>query len=233
MLVVDALTLQRGPQHFEYSLSCAPGEVVVLLGPSGSGKSTLLDLIAGFEVGQGGLFWQQQALLPLAVAQRPVTTLFQQHNLFEHLSLAQNIALALAGSVKLTDDEQAKVSEVAKALQIEALLDKKPAALSGGQQQRGALARALLRQRPILLLDEPFSALDPVLRCECLALVRQLAERWQLAVLLVSHQLSDAQRIADKVAFIESGRVVQLASPQALVDAPATPAISAYLQACV
>jgi thiamine transport system ATP-binding protein len=232
MLELDKLSLRRDGAIFEYSLSCAPGEVVALLGPSGGGKSTLLDLIAGFEQGDGVLTWQQHSLLGRPVAQRPVTTLFQQHNLFEHLTLAQNIALAYVGRVKLHEAERVEVEAVAQSLSIQSLLDKRPGELSGGQQQRGALARALLRQRPVLLLDEPFSALDPVLRCECLDLVRELAKQWQLAVLLVSHQLSDAKRIADRIAFIEQGRVAQFDAPDDLIHAPATLGIAAYLKAC-
>lgn len=233
MLTVDRLNLKRGDLNFSYTLTCSPGEVVVLLGPSGGGKSTLLDLIAGFESGDGGLYWGQDSLLACPVSKRPVTTLFQQYNLFEHLTLLQNIALAYVGHIKPNANDYQSILSVAKALQIDDLLHKLPAQLSGGQQQRGALARALLRQRPVLLLDEPFSALDPVLRCECLDLVRSLAQQWQLAVLLVSHQFSDAKRIADRVAFIESGRVVQLATPQILIDAPATPGVMGYLKACL
>ncbi|WP_432454100.1 MULTISPECIES: thiamine ABC transporter ATP-binding protein [unclassified Agarivorans] len=230
MLKIEQLTCLRQQQPFTYQLTVEAGEVVALLGASGSGKSTLLELIAGFvKPSAGQLTWQEQDLLSLAIAQRPVTSLFQQHNLFHHLSLEQNIALGISPALKLTQLQQQQLHEVASSLGITSLLDKRPDQVSGGQQQRAALARCLLRQQPILLLDEPFSALDPVLRLECLDLVKDLAKQWQFAVLMVTHQWQDAQRVAKRVAFIEQGQTRQFAATEHLAAHPANAHIAHYL----
>ncbi|MGY5452417.1 thiamine ABC transporter ATP-binding protein [Agarivorans sp. MS3-6] len=230
MLKINQLSCQREQQLFNYQLDVAAGEVVALLGASGSGKSTLLELIAGFVPATSGeLIWQGENILQQPIAQRPVTSLFQQHNLFHHLTLAQNIALGIAPSLKPSKNQQQQISEVADSLGIADLLQKRPDQVSGGQQQRAALARCLVRQQPILLLDEPFSALDPMLRLECLELVKQLAEQWQLAVLMVTHQWQDASRVAKRVAFIEQGKTQQFAETDTLQNYPANSHIAHYL----
>lgn len=230
MLSISELQCQRHHQQFSYSLEVKPGEVVALLGASGSGKSTLLELISGFvPADQGSLSWKGDDLLALPISQRPVTSLFQQHNLFHHLSLKQNITLGISQQLKLSTAQRQQVSDIADSLGISAILDKRPDQVSGGQQQRAALARCLIRHRPILLLDEPFSALDPMLRLECLELVKQLAEQYQLAVLMVTHQWQDALRVAQRVAFIEQGRTQQFASLKQLEQSPANQHIAHYL----
>jgi len=230
MLSIAKLQCQRQLHHFNYSLEVKPGEVVALLGASGSGKSTLLELIAGFiPASAGDLNWQGESLLALPIAQRPVTSLFQQHNLFHHLSLQQNIALGLSKKLKLNAKQQEQMMQIAEQLGIASILNKRPDQVSGGQQQRAALARCLVQNRPILLLDEPFSALDPMLRLECLELVKQLAEQYQLAVLMVTHQWQDALRVAQRVAFVEQGQTQQFASVEQLQQAPANPHIAHYL----
>jgi len=186
-------------------------------------------MIAGFETASGVLLWQGQSILELLVAKRPVSSLFQQHNLFEHLTVQQNLALGINGRLKLDRHEQAHIDKVAEQLGIAQWLASYPGALSGGQNQRAALARTLLRQRPILLLDGPFSALDPVLRADCLTLVRNLASEHQLAVLLVTHQFSDACAIANEFAFIEQGRVIQQYPPQELQTNPANAQVAQFL----
>ncbi|MFM2484599.1 thiamine ABC transporter ATP-binding protein [Celerinatantimonas yamalensis] len=230
MLEVKALTFSRGSQQFCYNLRAQRGEVVALLGQSGCGKSTLLAMIAGFVKATGHVSWNGQSMLEQSIAERPVSSLFQSHNLFDHLSIRQNLALGLDGSLKLNKAQQGHLHQVAQQLGIADLLDRRAADLSGGQIQRAALARALLRQRPILLLDEPFSALDPVLRYDGLKLVQQLARQHQLAVLLVTHQLSDARAIAESVAFIDQGQVVQQCSPAELQTHPANEQVAHYLR---
>ncbi|MDO6762925.1 thiamine ABC transporter ATP-binding protein [Agarivorans sp. 1_MG-2023] len=230
MLSISKLCCVRQQQQFHYQLEVNPGEVVALLGASGCGKSTLLELIAGFVPASGGsLSWLGEDLLGLPIKQRPVTSLFQQHNLFHHLSIEQNIALGLSPSLKLNAQQREQLSQIANNLGIAGLLNKRPDQVSGGQQQRAALARCLVRQQPILLLDEPFSALDPMLRLECLELVKQLAEEWQLAVIMVTHQWQDAQRVAERVAFIEAGTTRQFASPAELLTSPSNAHIARYL----
>lgn len=229
MLEVKQLKTRRQDLSFCYDLHCHPGQIVALLGASGCGKSTLLAMIGGFIPATGILEWQGESLLDKPVAQRPLSSLFQHYNLFAHLTIWQNLALGMKGSLKLSADEQQRLIQVAKRLSIQDYLQQRPESLSGGQSQRAALARALLRGRPVLLLDEPFSALDPILRDECLQLVKELCYEHQLAILLVTHQFSDARAIADEVAFIEHGRVIQQCSPQALQSHPASDAVSRYL----
>ncbi len=230
MLSISKLQCQRQQHQFNYSLEVKPGEVVALLGASGSGKSTLLELVAGFiPASAGQLNWRGDNLLARPIHQRPVTSLFQQHNLFHHLSLQQNIALGVSKKLTLKTEQQQQVMQIAHNLGIASILDKRPDQVSGGQQQRAALARCLVQNRPILLLDEPFSALDPILRLECLELVKQLAEQYQLAVLMVTHQWQDALRVAQRVAFIEQGQTQQFASVEQLQQAPANEHIAHYL----
>ncbi len=138
-----------------------------MLGPSGAGKSTLLNLIAGFlPPASGSLRINGEVHNATPPAQRPVSMLFQENNLFNHLTVRQNISLGIHPGLKLSREEQAQVAAMAGQMGIDALLERLPGELSGGQRQRAALARCLVRQQPVLLLDEPFSALDPALRQE-------------------------------------------------------------------
>src|SRR5690606_16318521 len=144
-------------------------------GPSGGGKTTLLHAIAGFEQPEAGsLRFAGQDLLPLAPAQRPVSMLFQDHNLFPHLTAAENVALGLKPSLRLDAGERERVAATLAEVNLAELASRRPAELSGGQRQRVALARALLRGKPLMLLDEPFGALDPGLRREMIARVDAL-----------------------------------------------------------
>jgi len=150
---------------YRYDLRVNAGEVVGILGPSGSGKSTLIDLLAGFLLPAGGAIRYDDTLLnELPPEKRPITTLFQQHNLFEHLTAEQNLLIGLHGTIRGTPEEHARARAILGELGIADQADKVVTALSGGQQQRVALGRALLRRRPILLLDEPFTGLDAATR---------------------------------------------------------------------
>jgi thiamine transport system ATP-binding protein len=194
-----------------YNLGLEPGEVVALSGPSGAGKSTLLDLLAGFLAPDDGTITVDGIdITALAVDRRPVTILFQRHNLFEHLSVEINVALGLNANLKLTADDWARVHQALADVGIAALASVPAARLSGGEQQRAALARSLVRAKPVLLLDEPFAALDPETREEMLALVRRIADEQQLMVLLVTHEANDAKRIADRHFVLQSGELTEL-----------------------
>ena len=144
------------------------------------------------------------------------------------MSVYQNIAIGLAPSLKLTVDQKHSIQEVAHQVGIADLLTRKPASLSGGQQQRVGLARCLVRRRPILLLDEPFSALDPALRYELLALLRSQADQLQLTTLLVTHHPEEAARVADKLVFIHHGRILEQGNRE-LLSTPQTAELAAYL----
>jgi len=192
-----------------FDLDVAAGEVLSLIGPSGSGKSTLLSLIAGFvSASNGQILVRNIDIQALSPAQRPVTIVFQEHNLFPHLDLFTNVALGVNPSLKLTSEQASAVAEALQKLGLGGLEKRLPGQLSGGQRQRVALARALVREREILLLDEPFAALGPALREEMIELVKALVAKQGMAALLVSHQPADALLASARTAFIDHGRVI-------------------------
>ncbi|WP_033575425.1 thiamine ABC transporter ATP-binding protein ThiQ [Dickeya chrysanthemi] len=208
MIALDKLTYfyQHLPMRFD--LQAQPGERLAILGPSGAGKSTLLSLIAGFLPADGGrLRLNGQDHVATPPAKRPVSILFQENNLFPHLTLAQNIALGLHPGLKLTEEQRDTLRDIASRMGLSDLLERLPSQVSGGQRQRAALARCLIRRQPILLLDEPFSALDPALRQEMLSLVDEICRERQLTLLMVSHQLEDAMRIAPRSVLVVDGHV--------------------------
>ncbi|NUL37568.1 thiamine ABC transporter ATP-binding protein ThiQ [Kosakonia sacchari] len=191
-----------------FSLSVTQGEQIAVLGPSGAGKSTLLNLVAGFLIpASGTITIAGEDHTHTTPSQRPVSMLFQENNLFTHLTVRQNIGLGLNPGLKLNSDQQHKLEQIAETMGLESLLARLPEQLSGGQRQRVALARCLVREQPVLLLDEPFSALDPALRQEMLALVQDVCRRQHLTLLMVSHSVEDAARIAERSLVIADGRI--------------------------
>lgn len=197
-------------QHLpmRFTLTVKAGEQIAILGPSGAGKSTLLNLIAGFLTPASGtitIAGNDHTHTP--PSQRPVSMLFQENNLFTHLTVRQNIGLGLNPGLKLNSEQQQTLRQIAETMGLEALLDRLPEQLSGGQRQRVALARCLVREQPVLLLDEPFSALDPALRQEMLLLVQEVCRRQQLTLLMVSHSVEDAARIAERSLVVADGRI--------------------------
>ncbi len=197
-------------QHLpmRFTLSIKQGEQVAVLGPSGAGKSTLLNLIAGFlSPASGVIMIENNDHSHTPPSRRPVSMLFQENNLFTHLTVRQNIGLGLDPGLKLSPEQNTKLTTIASTMGLETLLNRLPDQLSGGQRQRVALARCLVREQPVLLLDEPFSALDPALRQEMLALVKEVCHRQQLTLLMVSHNVEDAARIASRALVIADGRI--------------------------
>ncbi len=190
-------TTENGNLHFDMQLS--KGENVAISGASGSGKSTLLNLIAGFIYPNSGeIILDGVNHSNSKPYQRPVSMLFQSNNLFNHLSIADNIGLGIKPNLKLSTDEQMALQTVAEQVGVSTMLSRKPAELSGGQQQRVALARCLLRDKPILLLDEPFSALDKALRMEMLALIMEVSNTKDLTLMLVTHQPDEVRSFVDR-----------------------------------
>lgn len=229
MLELDNLCSHYPELALNFTLNAKPGEITALIGPSGAGKSTLLAMIGGFaRVDSGKLLFNNQSLIALSPAERPITTLFQDNNLFWHLSVYQNIAIGLSPNLKLSEEQQQQVFEAATQVGITNLLKRTPDSLSGGQLQRVGLARCLARRRPILLLDEPFSALDPALRFELLALLRQQADQMQLTTLLVTHHPEESATVADNLVFIHNGRILEQGD-NTLLTRPCTPELKAYL----
>lgn len=206
MLTLEAIRLRQGPFELVADLSVGKGSMTAIIGPSGAGKSTLVGIIGGFVAPDAGrVIWNGQDLQGTSPGQRPVSTVFQDNNLFPHLSVFQNIALGIAPSLKLNSAQFSLVRDALSRVGLDDLEDRKPAALSGGQQSRVALARVLVRDKPLLLLDEPFSALGPALRGEMLDLVADLACDTGATMLMVTHEPRDALRIADQTVLVADG----------------------------
>lgn len=196
-------------QSFHFNLQVEEGSVVAILGPSGAGKSTLLNLLAGFITpSHGDIAINGLSILKQSPAERPLSILFQNNNLFSHLTAYQNIALGLHPGLKLNHQQKQRLQAVSEQVEVDALLPRLPDKLSGGQQQRVALARCFVQNKPILLLDEPFSALDPLLRVNMLDRVKSLAKQENVTVLMVTHDVSDALAVASDFVFIDQGKAL-------------------------
>ncbi len=229
MLVLDDLVLERGNFRLAADWSLAKGRRLALIGPSGAGKSTLLDAIAGFLTPRRGrILWQGRDITSLPPAARPMTILFQDHNLLPHLDVFANVAIGLDPRLKLAPEDERKVRAVLTRVGLAGLEGRRPAALSGGQRSRVALARALARARPLLLLDEPFAALGPAMRAEMLDLVCETAAESGATVLLVTHQPEDARRLGDLASVVVEGRAAPPVPVEALLAAPPA-ALARYL----
>lgn len=207
MLKLNDVTWLYQHLPMRFTLSVERGERIAVLGPSGAGKSTLLNLIAGFTPASGSIDIDGQPHTHTPPAHRPVSMLFQENNLFNHLTIRQNIALGMHPGLKLNAEQTAHLRAIAGQMGIDAMLERLPGELSGGQRQRAALARCLVRKQPVLLLDEPFSALDPALRQEMLALVADVCQQQRLTLLMVSHSVEDAARIAPRSVVVAEGRI--------------------------
>jgi thiamine transport system ATP-binding protein len=229
MLICDKLVLRQDDFTLTADLTFDSGKVTALIGPSGAGKSTLLAALAGFLApASGRVLWQGSDLTALAPGQRPISAIFQDNNLFPHLTIAQNVGLGLRPALRLRGDEMAAVDRVLEAVGLAHLGDRKPAALSGGQQSRAALARVLLAQRPVVLLDEPFAALGPRLKDEMLDLVQTTLGAAGRTVVMVTHDPADARRIAHMGAFVGDGHVSAPVPTEAFFADP-LPSLAAYL----
>lgn len=206
MLQLDHLVLTEPGFRLSADFTVECGARVALIGPSGAGKSTLLNAIAGFaRPASGAILWQGHDLAALPAGARPVTILFQDQNLFPHLTVAQNVALGVAPDLRPSRDDLARVDRALERTGLAGLGARRPAQLSGGQAGRAALARALLRARPLLLLDEPFAALGPALKQEMLALVAEVAGETGATVLMVTHDPADARGFAGQTVLVAEG----------------------------
>ncbi len=184
---------------WQFGFSVAPGQCVAVHGASGTGKSTLLNLIAGFlKPDAGSICWQGQAIHGLPPWQRPVSSVFQDHNLFEHLNVATNIGLGLHPGMKLTNDQKNLIEYNLDRTGLSGFGDRMPGELSGGQRQRIALVRAILRRQPVLLLDEPMTGLDPKARHTLRNLLLEEKARG-VSLVLASHDEEDRKILADQV----------------------------------
>lgn len=229
MLTFDKLVLALGSFRLTADESLARGKVTVVMGPSGAGKSTLLSAVAGFlRPAAGRVLWDGQDITGLDPGKRPVAMLFQDNNLFPHLSAAQNVGLGLRPDLRLSTDQRVTVDNALGAVGLEGFTDRKPGALSGGQQSRVALARVLVADRPLVLLDEPFAALGPALKQDMLGLVANTLIGAGKTVVMITHDPDDARRIADQIAVVADGALHPPAPTADVLDDP-PPALADYL----
>ncbi len=213
MLEVNALTYQYKEadqeNRYDFSLKANRGEIIGIVGASGNGKSTLLDLISGFlQSNSGTIIFDTQDITNLAPEERPITILFQNYNLFEHLSVEKNVLLGINSISK--EDDLKKTYKILDEVGLAGYEKKIASTLSGGQQQRVALARSLLRNKPILLLDEPFTGLDFDTRMHMLNLVKEITKEKNICTVMVTHELNDCKQIADKVYEVKNGKLTLL-----------------------
>ena len=229
MLRLENLVLAQDGFRLTADWAAEQGAKLAVIGPSGAGKSTLLSAIAGFVAPESGrLLWQGQDLACLAPGARPLTILFQDQNLFPHLTLAQNLGLGLRPDLRLSAEERRRIEQVMERVGLAGLAARKPGQVSGGQIGRAALARALLRARPMLLLDEPFAALGPALKAEMLTLVADVAAETGALVMMVTHDPKDALAFADQTILVADG-VAQAPAGTAALFADPPAALRAYL----
>ncbi len=225
---------QEGPIALDAELSVAPGEIVALVGPSGSGKSTILRAIAGLYlpargriVCNGSVWLDREIGINVPARDRRVGMMFQSYALFPHLTAIENVMEALGDLRPKERDGQARA--LLARMHLEGLEDRHPALLSGGQQQRVAVARALARRPEILLLDEPFSAVDRVTRRRLRRELADLRRSLPMPVILVTHDLDDVVRLADRMYVLHGGRVLQTGAVEEVMACPSNETVAELL----
>src|ERR1700754_2835590 len=237
------ITVRNLHKHFgdftaldDVSLDLPAGELVALLGPSGCGKTTLLRVIAGLEFADAGqVVLQGQDVAEVGARERQVGFVFQHYALFRHMTVFENVAFGLR--VKSRRDRpseaviQEKVHELLGLVQLDWLADRFPPQLSGGQRQRIALARALAVEPRVLLLDEPFGALDAKVRKELRRWLRRLHDELHITSIFVTHDQEEALEVADRVVLMDHGKVEQVGSPTEVYERPSTPFVYGFLGA--
>ncbi|MCM2477131.1 ATP-binding cassette domain-containing protein [Rhizobium sp. CG5] len=210
---MDNVGLRLGSRAFHFDVSLEEGTITSVAGPSGSGKSTLLNLVAGFEQPDSGrVLIGGTDVTGRHPAERPVSIVFQDNNLFAHLDLFTNVGLGINPSLRLAAQDRAAVSSALARVGLPGYERRMPATLSGGERQRAAFARALVRRKPVLLLDEPFAALDPGLRASMADLLIEMHQETGITVLIVSHDPQEVFRLSQNVLFVVDGRIAVDAS---------------------
>ncbi|THD73792.1 ATP-binding cassette domain-containing protein [Thalassobius vesicularis] len=229
MLTLEGLVIRQDGFELSADLHVPDGARVAVIGPSGAGKSTLLNAVAGFQpVDEGRIRMQGRDVTGLAPGKRPVSMLFQDNNLFPHLSAAQNVGLGLRPDLRLDAAQRARVAQALERVGLQGLEGRKPGQLSGGQASRVALARVLVQGRGLVLLDEPFAALGPALKAEMLDLLEEVLDETGATLLLVTHDPADALRIAPQTILVADGWAnAPVATAQLFADPPL--ALRSYL----
>jgi sulfate transport system ATP-binding protein len=231
-IVVEGITKRFGgfAALDDVSLDVAGGSLTALLGPSGSGKSTLLRVIAGLEhPEEGRVRFDAQDVTAVAPQKRNVGFCFQHYAAFTHLTVRQNVAFGLRVRRRPKDQTRARVDELLSLVQLDGLGDRYPSQLSGGQRQRMALARALAVDPKVLLLDEPFGALDARVRSELRDWLRRLHDEVHVTTILVTHDQEEAMEVADRIAVMDGGRIVQVGTPREIYEHPSTEFVMSFV----
>jgi multiple sugar transport system ATP-binding protein len=223
---IDKIYAPRGkaPVHAvrKLSLAAKPGEIVALLGSSGCGKTSTLRMIAGFEdVSNGTIALDGRAIHSLAPAQRGVAMAFEAYSLYPPLTIGENISFALKSTKLAGGEAEKRVKDMAEMLDIADILGRYPSSVSGGQQQRASLGRALVRRAPLTLLDEPMGQLEPQLRAILRGRIKHYLRENNLTSILVTHDQTEANALADRIAVMEGGELQQYATPKELKEKPA------------
>nr|WP_199295288.1 MULTISPECIES: TOBE-like domain-containing protein [unclassified Trichocoleus] len=231
-IVVENVSKQFGSFKAvdQVSLEIKTGSLVALLGPSGSGKSTLLRLIAGLEIPDSGKIWiTGKDATNQSVQDRNIGFVFQHYALFKHLSVRNNIAFGMEIQKVPKAKIKARVEELLELIQLKGLGDRYPSQLSGGQRQRVALARSLAVQPKVLLLDEPFGALDAKVRKDLRAWLRRLHDEVHVTTVFVTHDQEEAMEVADEIVVTNKGKIEQVGTPAEIYDHPATPFVMSFI----
>ena len=233
-VTVEAITKRIGAQTIveDVSFSASTGETVALLGPSGGGKSTILRIIAGLEEPDvGEIYLDGERATFSSVQERRIGFVFQGYALFKHMTVAENVAFGLQVKKVPRAEIERTVLELLDLVELPGLGGRMPSALSGGQRQRVALARALAPGPKVLLLDEPFGALDAKVRLSLREQIRKLSRDRSITVVFVTHDQEEAMDLADRVVVLHRGRVEQIGTPAEIYDHPATEFVAGFVGA--
>lgn len=211
------------------NLEVESGQLVAILGSSGCGKTTLLRITAGLErASKGHIFFGEELQDSIAVEKRSIAMVFQKAHLFPNMTIGENVAFSFRASKKVPKDLDKRVREMLDLVKLSGFEKRRPGELSGGQEQRVSLARALMRNPKILLLDEPLSALDANLRIEMRNFIREIHDTFEMTTLFVTHDQEEAMAISDKIAFMDSGILEQYAAPESFVSKPESQTVAKF-----
>ena len=215
MIKLENISIKLDNFRTKFTVEINKGEWVGIIGQSGAGKSTFLNLIAGFaQPEEGSLLINNTEMRNLPASKRSISSLFQDNNLFPHLSVYQNIAIAIKPNLKLHDNEKKKIFEIIEYLNLSSKAHSSIGTLSGGERQRVALGRVMSSDKKILLLDEPFSQLDPNLRIEMLELIKKIREEKKITIIMAIHTPAEAINFVSRFLMIKEGKVLRELQPQ-------------------